>query len=106
MLTLYLGLGAMTSGALDVTNSNMAAPLLARSFGELLFAVISAIAFTTVLGTVSGLILAASGAVVHDLLTHVWRIDLTDDAQGARGQDRSPSASASWRCCSASCSRS
>ncbi|MCH7989350.1 MAG: cation acetate symporter, partial [Planctomycetes bacterium] len=30
ILTLYMGLGAMTSGSLDVTNSNMAAPLLAR----------------------------------------------------------------------------
>ncbi len=30
--------GAMTSGAMDVTNSNMAAPLLARSISELLFA--------------------------------------------------------------------
>ena len=78
VLTLYLGLGAMTSGALDVTNNNMAAPLLARSFSELLFAVISAIAFTTVLGTVSGLILAASGAVVHDLLTNVFHIELDD----------------------------
>ena len=74
VLTLYLGLGAMTSGALDVTNTNMAAPLLARSFSELLFAVISAIAFTTVLGTVSGLIIAASGAVAHDLLTNVFRM--------------------------------
>jgi cation/acetate symporter len=35
----------------------MAAPLLARTFGELPFAMISAIAFTTVLGTVSGLII-------------------------------------------------
>jgi cation/acetate symporter len=78
VLTLYLGLGAMTSGALDVSDSNMAAPLLARSFGELLFAVISAIAFTTVLGTVSGLIVAASGAVVHDLLSSFLRMDLTD----------------------------
>jgi cation/acetate symporter len=86
ILTLYLGLGAMTSGALDVTNNNMAAPLLARSFSEPLFAVISAIAFTTVLGTVSGLILAASGAVVHDLLTHVWRMDLTDDAKVRAGK--------------------
>jgi cation/acetate symporter len=68
VLTLYMGLGAMTSGALDVTDSNMAAPLLARSFSELLFAIISAIAFTTVLGTVSGLILASAGAVTHDLL--------------------------------------
>ncbi|MBM4000160.1 MAG: cation acetate symporter [Planctomycetes bacterium] len=78
MLTLYMGLGAMTSGAIDVTDSNMAAPLLARTYGELLFAVISAIAFTTVLGTVSGLIVAASGAVVHDLLTSFLRWDLTD----------------------------
>src|SRR5204863_10207978 len=72
VLTLFLGLGAMTSGTLDVTDSvgNMAAPLLARSFGELPFAVISAIAFTTVLGTVSGLIMAASGAVAHDFLSN------------------------------------
>jgi cation/acetate symporter len=78
VLTLYIGLGAMTSGALDVSDSNMAAPLLARSFGEWLFAIISAIAFTTVLGTVSGLIIAASGAVAHDLAASFFRIDMTD----------------------------
>ena len=78
VLTLYLGLGAMTGGALDPTNSNMAAPLLARSFGELPFAVISAVAFTTVLGTVSGLIMAASGAVAHDLIENVLRVPMTD----------------------------
>jgi cation/acetate symporter len=78
VLTLFMGLGAMTSGAIDVSDSNMAAPLLARSFGNLLFAVISAIAFTTVLGTVSGLIVAASGAVVHDLLTSFMRMEMTD----------------------------
>ncbi len=78
ILTLYLGLGAMTSGVLDPTNSNMAAPLLARKFGEFMFAVISAIAFTTVLGTVSGLILAASGAVAHDLLSNFLKWKMTD----------------------------
>jgi cation/acetate symporter len=78
ILTLYLGLGAMTNGVLDPTDSNMAAPLLARSFGELPFAIISAIAFTTVLGTVSGLILAASGAVAHDLASGLFRMQLTD----------------------------
>ena len=78
VLTLYMGLGAMTSGWLDVTTSNMAAPLLAKSMGEWLFAIISAIAFTTVLGTVSGLILASSGAVTHDLLTSVFRVKLSD----------------------------
>jgi cation/acetate symporter len=78
VLTLYLGLGAMTSGALDPTDSNMAAPLLARSFSETLFAVISAIAFTTVLGTVSGLIMAGSGAVAHDLVENVLGVAMTD----------------------------
>jgi cation/acetate symporter len=80
VLTLYLGLGAMTSGALDVTDTNMAAPLLAKSFpdGGWLFAIISAIAFTTVLGTVSGLIVAASGAVVHDLVGSVFRVEMSD----------------------------
>jgi cation/acetate symporter len=78
ILTLFLGLGAMTSGTLDVTNNNMSAPLLAKSFGELPFAVISAVAFTTVLGTVSGLIMAASGAVAHDLVTDVFKMKLDD----------------------------
>lgn len=78
VLTLYLGLGAMTSGAMDVTDNNMAAPLLARSFSELMFAVISAIAFTTVLGTVAGLIMAGSGAVAHDLLENCLRVEMTD----------------------------
>lgn len=81
VLTLFMGLGAMTSGALDVTDSNMAAPLLARSINEWLFAIISAIAFTTVLGTVSGLILASAGAVAHDLVAGCWRVSLTDHQQ-------------------------
>lgn len=78
ILTLFMGLGAMTGGALDLTNSNMSAPLLAKSFGEVLFAFISAVAFTTVLGTVSGLIVAASGAVVHDLLHGFLGMQLAD----------------------------
>ena len=81
VLTLYMGLGAMTSGAMDVTSSNMAAPLLARSMSELLFAAISAIAFTTVLGTVSGLILASAGAVTHDLLSNVMKVELSSAEQ-------------------------
>lgn len=81
VLTLYLGLGAMTSGALDLTDNNMAAPLLARSMNSWLFAIISAIAFTTVLGTVSGLILASSGAVAHDLLIGVMGLKLAGHVQ-------------------------
>ena len=81
VLTLYMGLGAMTSGSMDVTNSNMAAPLLALSMSEMLFAIISAIAFTTVLGTVSGLILASAGAVAHDLIGSFTTTQLTDYEQ-------------------------
>lgn len=78
VLTLYLGLGAMTSGELDVSDENMSAPLLAKGMNTWLFAAISAIAFTTVLGTVSGLILAAAGAVTHDLMSSVMNWKMTD----------------------------
>ncbi|MDZ4850904.1 MAG: cation acetate symporter [Pirellulaceae bacterium] len=81
VLTLYIGLGAMVSGTLDVTDTNMAAPLLAKSFGNWLFAIISAIAFTTVLGTVSGLIIAASGTVAHDLIGGFMGVELNGFAQ-------------------------
>jgi len=86
LLTLYLGIGAMTSGALDPTDSNMSAPLLARTFGDGLFAVISAVAFTTVLGTVSGLIMAGAGAVAHDLLSDAMRLELSDAQQVRAGK--------------------
>jgi cation/acetate symporter len=78
MLTLYIGFGAMVSGALDPSDSNMAAPLLAKSFSELLFAAVSAIAFTTVLGTVSGLIVAAGGCVAHDFVGGMLGLKLSD----------------------------
>ncbi len=81
ILTLYIGLGAMTSGALDVTNNNMAAPLLAKSFNGFLFAMISAIAFTTVLGTVSGLIIASAGTVVHDLVPGLTGMTIPDGSK-------------------------
>ena len=86
VLTLYLGLGAMTSGYLDPTSSNMAAPLLAKSFSETLFAVISAIAFTTVLGTVSGLIMAGSGAVAHDLIENCFGVTMNDHEKVRAGK--------------------
>ena len=86
ILTLYLGLGAMTSGMMDPTNNTMAAPLLAKAFGEVMFACISAIAFTTVLGTVSGLILAAAGAIAHDLMNSLFKMNLDDHAKVRAGK--------------------
>lgn len=86
VLTLYMGLGAMTNGVIDLTNDNMSAPLLAKSFGISIFAIISAIAFATVLGTVSGLIVAASGAVAHDLMDRFFNMKLTDKKKVAAGK--------------------
>jgi cation/acetate symporter len=85
ILTLFLGLGAMTL-LQPMTDTNMAAPLLARQFNPYLFAIISAIAFTTVLGTVSGLIMAASGAVAHDLMTNVFGVKLDDHGKVKAGK--------------------
>jgi cation/acetate symporter len=86
LFALFLGLGAMTGGNLDVSKSNTAAPRLAQTFGEVPFALISAVAFTTVLGTVAGLIVAASGAVVHDLLGGWFKLTMTDAAKVRAGK--------------------
>jgi cation/acetate symporter len=86
LLTLFMGLGAMISCTMNPADSNMAAPLLARSFGDLLFAVISAIAFATVLGTVSGLIVAASGAVAHDFLDRFLNLKMDDQRKIRAGK--------------------
>lgn len=86
VLTLFMGLGAMTLGVVDIGSSNMSAPLLAKSFSLILFSIISAIAFATVLGTVSGLIVAASGAVAHDLMNHFMGIKLSDQGKVKAGK--------------------
>lgn len=86
ILTLYMGLGAAINGVMNPADSNMAAPLLARSFGGILFAFISAIAFATVLGTVSGLIVAASGAVAHDFIDRYLNKQLDDHAKIRAGK--------------------
>ncbi|PKL51335.1 MAG: cation acetate symporter [Candidatus Riflebacteria bacterium HGW-Riflebacteria-2] len=86
ILTLYMGLGAMTNGTINLLDDNMSAPLLARSFGTFLFSAISAIAFATVLGTVSGLIVAASGAVAHDLMDRYLGLNLTENRKVRAGK--------------------
>ena len=86
VLTMFMGLGAMVGGVVDVASNNMSAPLLAKSFTVTLFAIISAIAFATVLGTVSGLIVAASGAVAHDLMDRFAGMKLTDRGKVIAGK--------------------
>lgn len=86
ILTLYMGLGAMVNGVLDVESSNMAGPLLAKFFGVGLFSIISAIAFATVLGTVAGLIVASSGAIAHDFMDNYLKMQMTDKAKVRAGK--------------------
>lgn len=86
ILTLYMGTGAMINGGLDVESSNMSAPLLAKTFGITLFSIISALAFATILGTVSGLIVAASGAVAHDLMDKFFKIKMTEKTKVTYGR--------------------
>ena len=86
ILTLFMGLGAAINGSINPADSNMSAPLLSRTFSEILFAIISAIAFATVLGTVSGLIVAASGAVAHDLFDRYMKIKMTDHQKVRAGK--------------------
>ena len=86
ILTMFMGLGAMTNGVLNIMDNNMSAPLLALSFGVMLFAIISSIAFATVLGTVAGLIVAASGAVAHDLMDNYLGMKMTDKGKVRAGK--------------------
>lgn len=86
ILTIYMGVGAMVNGVMDVESSNMSAPLLAKSMGVFLFACISAIAFATILGTVSGLIVAASGAVAHDIMDILLNVKMTDKGKVMAGK--------------------
>lgn len=86
VLTLFMGLGAAVNGVLDVESSNMAAPLLARAFGVVLFSLISAVAFATILGTVAGLIIASSGAIAHDILDNYLNRNMSDQQKVRAGK--------------------
>ncbi|HBG24543.1 MAG: cation acetate symporter [Bacteroidetes bacterium GWF2_41_61] len=86
ILTLYMGLGASVNGVLDVESSNMSGPLLAKYFGIGIFSIISAIAFATVLGTVSGLIVASSGAIAHDFMDKYLNMKMDDKRKVKAGK--------------------
>lgn len=86
ILTMYMGLGAMINGVNDLESSNMSGPLLAKFFGVGIFSIISAIAFATVLGTVSGLIVASSGAIAHDFVDKYLKVEMTDSQKVRAGR--------------------
>ncbi len=86
ILTMFLGLGAIGHGGLNPLSDNMSAPLLARAMGEVFFAIITALAFATVLGTVAGLIIAASGAVANDFMDKFLKLKMKDSTKVLAGR--------------------
>ncbi|OPX64364.1 MAG: acetate permease [Methanomassiliicoccales archaeon PtaB.Bin134] len=90
LLILFLGLGAIyffnqgITGVLNPADANLSAPLLAQYIGgDVFYAVISSIAFATILGTVSGLIMASAGAIAHDIYAEVLK-KKTDERKALR----------------------
>jgi cation/acetate symporter len=86
VMTTCLGFGARAilgeaGAAAAGKGGNLAAPLLAEELGggagtvggDLFLAVISAVAFATILAVVAGLVISASGGVAHDLWSNVVR---------------------------------
>jgi len=78
-MTLILGLGAVALlgyealYAADPTG-NLAAPLLAKGVGgDFLLAFVSAIAFTTIVAVVAGLVISATTAFAHDIFHHIFK---------------------------------
>jgi cation/acetate symporter len=97
ILTTFMGYGAAVFltpqgiAAVDPTG-NMANPLLARFLGsefhpllgDFLQAFVCAVAFATILAVVSGLVLAASAAISHDVYTNIIKRGNAEPAQQVR----------------------
>ncbi len=87
LMTLVLGFGAAAlvdtgpDSQIAKSSGNLASPLLAQAVGggpdslggSVLLALISAVAFATILAVVAGLTLASASSVAHDLYANVWR---------------------------------
>ncbi|WP_019144437.1 solute symporter family protein [Aeromicrobium massiliense] len=87
LLTLVLGFGAAALVKGDAkdriveSGGNLASPLLAEAVGggagttggAVLLALISAVAFATILAVVAGLTLTSASSVAHDLYANVWK---------------------------------
>jgi cation/acetate symporter len=105
-MTIVLGFGAAALVGSDTVRSsnaagNTAVPLLAEALGggvgttggTVLFAVVGAVAFATILAVVAGITLASSASVAHDLYTALRRPrpvakhGRRDPAQAAMEQD-------------------
>jgi len=77
LMTLILGLGTIALVGFDSlvaadSTGNLAAPLLAKEVGgDFLLAFISAVAFTTIVAVVAGLVISATTAFSHDIYHHI-----------------------------------
>lgn len=104
LMTIVLGFGAAAVVGSDTVRSsnaagNTAVPLLAEALGggsgttggTVLFAVVGAVAFATILAVVAGITLASSASVAHDLYTTLrrngGRRGRRDPAEGVMEQD-------------------
>jgi cation/acetate symporter len=94
VMAVVIGIGcrALLGAAAETAagkGGNLAAPLLAQTLGggkgttggDIFFAVISGIAFATILAVVAGLVISASGAVAHDIWSNVIRRDQASEHQ-------------------------
>jgi cation/acetate symporter len=98
LFTLVLGFGAAALlskdhyGEVAASGGNLASPLLAQAVGggdgsaggAILLAVISAVAFATILAVVAGLTLTSSVSVAHDLYNSVFKKGTATEAQEMR----------------------
>ena len=87
LMTLVLGFGAAAlidtgpDSEVVASGGNLASPLLAEAVGggsgstggAVLLALISAVAFATILAVVAGLTLTSASSVAHDLYANVWK---------------------------------
>ena len=96
VMIMLIGVGAraiLGAGAEEASaGGNLAAPLLAEELGggagtvggDLFLAVISAVAFATILAVVAGLVISASGAMAHDLWSNVVRRGESSEGEEVR----------------------
>lgn len=90
VMTLTLGLGTAAVIGYDAliaqdSTGNLAAPLLAKALGgDFLLAFISAIAFTTVVAVVAGLVISATTAFSHDIYHHIIKKGNTSEKEQLR----------------------
>ncbi len=111
LMTLVLGFGAaalIDTGAgskVAASGGNLASPLLAEAVGggagstggAVLLALISAVAFATILAVVAGLTLTSASSVAHDLYASVFKKGTAIEKDRRSGSPGSPpSSSGAW----------